>query len=436
MKHQVNALTSQNLNSFSSYISDPEFSKVFYSPCLAHIINLIFKKLNFKNNFFADYVKNLNKIAHLLRRPTYVKIIKSICPDTIETRWVYISRIVDWMIPKLELIRSALPESDFLCLSSLNYFSCIVEPLKGLINAFETDRSSICDAFPLIIDSINYYKNLKNIDETFIDTHWERIINDIIRLIEEHTLESKYGPLFALAYSFTPFGREAMQLKNLELESSTDIPFFNQRPNLSNYIRDPYSLLHISIPKIIDHNPLDQSYSDVEIFDELTETTSSDSDYFNFKQYISGSNSEDDNDECSDNSDLDINYCQESITKSKDWFRICYDCCVELNAFLFDEVESIKISKDAIYWWDGTLGIPFKGQLKNGGYPFWKAVQLSSNKGDSIAPFVLHLYSCLASEAPCERIFSKMKNIVSNKRFLLSHKTVFDLLVLGNDQEK
>ena len=93
-------------------------------------------------------------------------------------------------------------------------------------------------------------------------------------------------------------------------------------------------------------------------------------------------------------------------------------------------------SQEAILWWDGSLGGPYRAQLINGGFLFWKALELSKSEGETIARFVLQIYSCVASEAPCERIFSKMKNMISQKRYLLSPQTVFDLLVLGNEKSK
>jgi hypothetical protein len=64
---------------------------------------------------------------------------------------------------------------------------------------------------------------------------------------------------------------------------------------------------------------------------------------------------------------------------------------------------------------------------------YWTDVEhdLDLNRHRSLATLSPSMISTLASEAPCERVFSKMKMLIGDHRFNLSARTIFHMFVIA-----
>jgi len=430
LKHQVDALSYSEENSFASYIDKSSLVSVpLHSCCLCHLISLSLSKAIQSNQNLTNLVDYYLKLSSYLRNNKTIAII-GVCPSNIETRWMYISRIAKWVIKNWNKLFEFLEADIIQELEITPYFIMILEPYVSLIKAFEEDSRSISDVIPMIIEALNYYDGLFKIYDRFNDPYWIDMINCLKNCLIFEITKSKSFPQYLLAYSLTCFG--SMCIKNNEFFNINPLsnPYSNQRPKLSEYYNDPTEI------KEFIYRDCEQNDEEIIVYsDEDSEFFGSDS-HNTDSEYLNDYDSFDESFDLSMNDEEYVNINEEREVIFENLEMACPEWFNILDAYLYDiaslwyhdEIEIQNILRTFTLWINKDCSIPCIHHLKNGFIDYWESVSNSNSFMKNLSDIALRLFSICTSEASCERVFSKMRDIVGSKRYKLSNDSLFGLL--------
>ena len=177
---QIGGLGHWKIGSIQSQSDTPDIRSLLYVPCCCHVLNLVIKDLERENVEFSCLKGELDSLSVLLRKKEVVKALKRKMPDIPETRWVYIYDTAYWVMKHSEeiniyLTSDEIPNSilnvieDDIYLSEYRkngipkYISeavDLLDPVKKLMCAFESDHISLYNVFPLLNYTLEIYQNL------------------------------------------------------------------------------------------------------------------------------------------------------------------------------------------------------------------------------------------------------------------------------------
>lgn len=210
---QVGALGHYSNNSLFSNGSHSD--KVFI-PCMCHMVNNSLKNgIELSDNLSAIKL-SLESFVRQIRTSKYAKILRSFCSTMTDTRWICDLGIIQWIYKHINLIED-LQDDTFVLSPSILYYGILLEPLRDLINIFETTRTSFVQSKELIDSTCAELISLSKNDKLPND-----IQNDA--KILAYTLQIKFitSPIYSLALFASSLTRNG---KKIIFDHSTILDF-------------------------------------------------------------------------------------------------------------------------------------------------------------------------------------------------------------------
>ena len=433
LRAQLNAFTHSHPCSIASTNNEDEKYRLFiHNRCACHLTELALRKAINENEYFKRLIESMMELVTELRKVGNRKKLAKHCPTISQTRWSHLQIISNWIGSHIKEISQIVDATYLGLLGQMNMICAILEPFKGLISAFEMDLSRITDVFPLVVDAIVYLQELKKADPRFTDDNWENIIDCLIRNLQQYTILSDYGELYALAYALTPYGREALILK--KLCSMDSKKYLNHRPHLhqlirfSNRILEQYEFTFTSDSMDETDNQLSESeepniIEQMTNSDEFLEQSSEDSESISESQVFY--------DTLINESQGDVEEMSQNINDI-DWFRVSYEKLIKLSEqFGFDEEQKLSLINGFTSWCTPSTRIPFHEILQSGAIAYWRCVNRAQTSFDILSHVAIRIITVLTSEASCERSISEIRRIVGQRRARLTPEMIFNLLILA-----
>ena len=439
LKAQTNALNYEHPNSIYSQCPEKLYKKVIHNRCGCHLVECALKKTLRENLYLHELKNSIQELITVLRKPDKKAFLKKICPTYSETRWSSLKRVVTWIGYNIKQISEITNEEFNETLGQINMICTILEPFSGMISAFERDNSHISDVFPLVHDAVCYLNSLKDIDPRFLDSNWHSVIDDLTINLLNYTLLSDYGSLYALAYALTPYGREGMMKKHLCWTKESI--FKKHRANLSNFTSAPVDIrtnfdfsYRLNDSESDDEQNL-QNYSEEDAYTQVNDSSEF--------QDTENHGSDEIFDEGSQSDLIDELVNESEHTKPEeydldkiDWFQIIFSKLESLTEQMdFNDEDKGKLLEGFTLWCCPNFVLPLSTALDSGEISYWRCANRANTKLNELSAIALRVLTIITSEASCERIVSEIRRIVSERRTRLSHKLVFDLLVLSKHRK-
>ena len=193
-KGQAKALNDQDPLSLISRTNIPWITALLIIPCICHRTNNAFKSACSKTD---NGLNNLVDFIHSLpeRLNQHVKEIGATCPRHTATRWT-----CDFFI--CDFVKNHYAKCSQFAVFGAEFeeFYNVAEIFYAMIQMFEDPKCSLASVFPILKDGIDALDQL---------TEQNNRYSLIFKIsLERYTLESKDKGIWALAYMFTPKGRE------------------------------------------------------------------------------------------------------------------------------------------------------------------------------------------------------------------------------------
>ena len=193
-KGQEKALNDRDPLSLFNRTNIKWIKELLVIPCICHRTNNAFKSACSKpDNGLCDLVDFIHSLPETLNQ--HIKEIGATCPRHTSTRWTCDFFICDFVKKHFEKCSVFATFGD-----DFHEFYQIAEIFYALIQIFEDPKCSLASVFPIIKDAIDSLDQL-----TAANNRFSLIFkNSLLR----YTVESKDKGIWALAYMFTPRGRE------------------------------------------------------------------------------------------------------------------------------------------------------------------------------------------------------------------------------------
>jgi hypothetical protein len=258
-----------------------EFSRLFFIPCLCHRLNNAYQHLFRECAPFHEIITSLRSLAVFCRKPAQRRFIGRVCPEFIQTRWLYDHRILTFVLANEEKI-NALPGPDHKVIPAFHAIEYMLGIFNELVTKLEGSSVPLCFAFPLIHDAL---QKLATRGSMFADHLEMSMLYDCAAArIRLYTLDSTNN-LLQLAYILTPNGRE--HARNRFRQDLHLMPCSGQVPlerilradstsdgDIWNVLDEETGLREFALPLTLSHNHI-VDHEDSEIVDNEEEEITS-----------------------------------------------------------------------------------------------------------------------------------------------------------------
>jgi hypothetical protein len=156
--------------------------------------------------FLADQLSRVNEMVIFLRKKNIRSPIALMCPTTVNTRWVVIVRVLQWLIVHYPHFSTVIDES-FISLNELKMLFLFFLPLFILVCVFERDNSSVEMVCPLIVSAVRFYFRMEQVPS--ISTNYDLLhsVRCLSFFLLRRTLDSVNKTRFILSFMLSPLGR-------------------------------------------------------------------------------------------------------------------------------------------------------------------------------------------------------------------------------------
>ena len=378
----------------TSLITDTNIAnadKFIIVPCLCHRVHNSYKRVVEQNQELSEIVKELHRLSKLgIERQNE---IGSICPQHINTRWANDYDIVKFLIDHQDKILKIEPKMQ---IDEFIEIEKVLKVYKCLITKFENPKTLFSTAFLLLERAI---RCLYELESTYCVPFGRELSNSL----SKYTLEAKDGGIWALAYSFTPEGREDFRkriIKRCNPKEENYLQYFN----LENYTQF--------------NEDIDTQITEVEIpqGEEILMTNEGD--------IVTDLNAEsnDENTDSDDEFESDVSDDSEVLPEDSKLFNQNHHVAAKnYLEIIITRRKMTGIQKqnsiDAYNSYIDSPEDPYKRYhvYKSSDYS-WIQIRSAFNEMDIIADIAMRLLSAVLSEASCERAISKQRIIHTNRR--------------------
>jgi hypothetical protein len=423
---------------------------------MCHLCQLIITHTTKQVNFFRKQINYLKEISDKLRTRIAKAALKAKCPRPYETRWMYASRITSFIIAKRNLITPLLSEDDLTKLEVLPYLHMLLLPFTALIRFLEAESARLSDIFPIFTDALFYLQQLPGQCDVFTYGKWKNTNDALMKNTIDIIFKCRYTPMFASAFILTHFGQESVSAGSIfQLRNST-VTGIEERPTIYGMIDNPIDILDdyrnkerasVNIQNQsgqINADESDFSYSD-EIEDtiipavdepentilEIDETL--DPSLITIHECIMGQRPpfvEIDISMARDDGHPEVLIIDELT--NRDWLLECINFIYDYSLTYFrDQCVATQCIDHFKEWYRKDPADTIQLQGFTGTLNYWKSIETTKTGWNKFAIIAKILRMVGSSEAVCERIFSKVHNIVGDRRDSLSTEHIEDFIMMS-----
>ena len=426
---QIGGLGHWKNGSIQSQSDTPDIRSLLYVPCCCHVLNLVIKDLERESVEFSCLKGELDSLSVLLRKKEVVKALKRKMPDIPETRWVYIYDTAYWVMKhsdeiNMYLTSNEIPNSILNIIEGDIYLSeyrkngipkyiseavDLLEPVKKLMCAFESNHISLYNVFPLLNYTLEMYQNM--ITNCFTN-YFNKALHTMRMLIVNRFQKTARFDLIITSFALTYEGRKFFR----EFCSKSDPPLTEEFSDQEN--DDSQSDLY---PEDTDIE-YSSEIEDDDIFDDTNQITIEDIMESSSEDYDDDIDSENPNDGNKSNRSSETEEEEISFGLSINTLLDTISNVAERLGFDSEAIENVRAT-----FLDWIIG-PSRCQkhlnlLKNSPWRYWKLMNFERQL-NGLPSIALRLISLPASEACCERMISENRRIIDSYRMNSSDELI------------
>jgi hypothetical protein len=202
--YQTKALNWEDRSSLqATHPTDPLLSRVLYVPCLCHRLNNAYRRLVRDSTPYRNFIVELRQLGKFCRKPVQRRLLHGICPEFIETRWLYDCRILQFVLSR-EAEINGLGDAQHQVTQAFHDFAPLLEHWHKLVTVLEASNRRLASAYPIILEATGLLEKLRG---SIVDSTRAEVYTFSIGLIKQYTIDS-CSDILQLAYVLTPQGRE------------------------------------------------------------------------------------------------------------------------------------------------------------------------------------------------------------------------------------
>ena len=381
--------------------------------CLAHVTQLVFVKSLKDSAYLRTLVREIASLATLLRKRRVTRELGEKCPAPCSTRWLYIVDILLWMFRRQEKLDTFLLASDNNTseLSELpvqwKRLLLILMPLKRLSLCVESSQCALWEVIPLVDAAFAAWKKVLPLLSDGEREALRLIALNLIRRLSVTSMDSVVA-----CFALSELGRHHLRAREEGLQTRGDVHEFMVTERISSFqslFDDPNAEMTKLLTSSYD------SSTDLEDDEEPESSTEEDG---NEVAPVPGEDLEEEEDEPDEahDSQLGDELRPEDIDSvlSYDIYNFCFaKACQELcrigKILGLDEQYVYRMFRSWVF--DDRNQTPTKWQIGFTPNDIWRQVPANCEEWRSFAELAVRLVTIGTSEADCERMLSKQKDI-------------------------
>lgn len=423
---QTNAIDGIHRDSIQkSPLAPPEVKKTLYVPCICHSINLV-TEYWFKTD--CEFMKRINSI-----KPVVTKLrsqFTPLCPPIITTRWLYLLDVLTFITKHktaiLEKVELDIDQRH--TVQDVDTLMSVIHPMVRLILEFEKDTSRLSEVVPQVEASINDYTRLttefiENKDLAAAQFTWKAALH-----LHHFLIDDRHSDLYALSYIPTLAGRISLEgrkptslekeilAKQMRLKSVIEI-----EPKPARVFETPSPVEEEQPESII----VRETFGEYELIDK--------EEMVKDRKLWQAVTLQPTKDVASVATPEKIKELKLKRTeKLKDLAFNEHDTVFKIVYGNSDPpMDIVGSAYHMCEWTKRSLSkVKLAKHLNYGDVAFWNYMNSSHGEFHLFSKFALLLMALPASEASCERYFSKCRQIVGDRRGNLNIDTLGSLLRL------
>jgi hypothetical protein len=406
---QVAALAHWSSRSYLKQAEESYLHGIKYSPCMCHFIQLVVGDLFTRINL-SSHETMLQTMIAVVNYPEVLRITKSRCHPLVQTRWLSRYETLTWLLswqeplchidpyripkPRRSQFRKTITRDNFAILA---IFHKIIFPFIQAIKLFEKDEITLCHVYPTLKALKTYFQEEVRTNQDSNPAHAE-CCGNALSCIKQRQYKLLDKDLVKAAFWLTSFGYQSLS------DNTIFVPTMYQ---LNLRYRDPAKRYPIQgLPIKSEENSDDSSSSSEEEHDEadnldieeamnvdeLEEVPVSHSRRNNLlpflTQFLTSLILEDVDPDISDNMSSDVHH---QVEESLQFFFCNPDCIAKCRSNSGSTAMEVEL-------WN------------------WLKFMIPDRTSDRVTAKVISIVSIPASEASCERSFSRQKRIMGRLR--------------------
>ena len=374
--------------------------------CLAHVTQLVFVDLVKQSPHIKRTMQDIHELATLLRKPRVTRELGEKCPSLCQTRWLYIVDVLMWLYARKDKITAFLlasdnNETDWEQLPrEWKELLVLLMPLKRLSLCMESSDCGLWEVIPIVESVLNAWKKvLRSLSEEGL--HALRIIltNLIIRF-------SRVAPAtIAAAFALSEIGRDELRRREegFQTRGAHSTCYATDRIELMKTLFDNIDQ-ELSSENLKSLGPAeDQNVGD----EESVETAPTNADGFLF---INPDDDEEDDDEMRTTLlRLSIDALLTSTIFEFN-FSVVSDELVRMGEILCIEPDYIR-ERLRVWLFAPREETPTCHDVAQSPDTIWRRVPANSEDWRSFAELALRFVTISTSEADCERMLSRQRDL-------------------------
>jgi hypothetical protein len=413
---QVSALAHWSKNSRLRGV-DPDLNGIKYSPCMCHFMQLVIGDLIANVDTIREFEAILQSLIDIVNSSEVYPILRIRCPQCVKTRWLSRSDVLSWLLSRQDVLlnidflriqkarrskfQGLLTEENF---QKLSVYHKVLHPCVQAVRFFEQDHITLCHVYPaikILKRHLEQQEDPMNADINECLDHWHSIAH-FIRLRQRKLLDMD---LVKLAFWLTSFGCTQLAQQQELIPESHQLRLQYEAPRRI-VVRGPLDAMATETsaertPDIKEDHLADCAYAGDSITEDALETISRfqvrKGETLTFIRELlvrflceDSPSHEPVGDDTSDSNDI-----ENSIRSQVD----------NLITLFFCGDEYVSKSQET------QAGIEKQVELWN-----YLARNTPGRPYDQVVDKIISIISIPASEASCERSFSRQKRIMGHSR--------------------
>ena len=380
--------------------------------CLAHVTQLVFTDVMTECRHIRRLVREIENLATLLRKHRVIREIGEKCPSPCSTRWLYIVDILLWMFRRETKLNAFLLASDNNTTemkelpAEWKRLLLILMPLKRLSLCVESSQCALWEVIPLVDAAFGAWKKVVSL---LSDDDREALRLLVLTLIKRLSVTSRDTAVACFALS--ELGRDILRSREegLQTRGVTHECMITERiSSLRSLFDDPNADIASDFISVMPDSEDDED-------PEFNAENEREADHI--QSTHASQEAEDETLETSaDGGELGDQAIPQELESALSFdlyefsfARACQELCRTGNILGLDEKYVYSIFRSWVF--DDRDKTPTRWQVGMSPNDTWRQVPANCEEWRSFAELAIRFVTIGTSEADCERMLSRQKDI-------------------------
>lgn len=187
--------------------TDKRITPIIIVHCFCHLISLVFTNTIKACPHLQELISDIKTIINILRKNSSVQFIGKKCPCIVETRWIYLYDVLNFIVMNSEDIATILTLNKIeFKLNEYNQLLNLILPLRCFVEKMESNNS-ICCVGKYVYEMLDYFKRG---DFHLISDIFQSLYTILLARIQSNNFD-----LVITSYFFSSSGRAHFRRMNI-----------------------------------------------------------------------------------------------------------------------------------------------------------------------------------------------------------------------------